>query len=96
MTNLWSWLTANLFVPVAKGAAAFWTEVLAPAGASIERWATAHAHWAYDWMEFCFKIFKLKFSIRVASYALMIPIAILAIVFGVAGGRRRKRRGRRS
>lgn len=97
LEQLWNLLLNNVFYPIASAASGFWTNAVIPFWNSISGWISARIPALEKFSDFCMSFFKAKYSLRVASFGIMLIILIVYVPVSLvlAKGRKPERRKRK-
>lgn len=86
-----TFLEQHLINPLASAMLTFWSDVFLPLIDTVSGWILRLMPWCGKFADFVFSYFKLRFTWRLYSLMVMVPLAVI-ILFSVWLGRKYCRR----
>ena len=86
--DCWNFIYLNLLSPIGDAACGFWSNVIVPCWDSIVGWFSEKVPQLGSFANWCMSVFKFKYSMRVASFGIMLVIFIVACPIVVIKARR--------
>ena len=86
----------NLFNPLIEAANGFWSSVVMPFWNAVSGWFATNFAGVSSFGDFCLRVFKIRYTLRVASFGLMLILLLISIPVAMIGRKKRQRRRRDS
>jgi hypothetical protein len=77
--DFWNFIYLNLLSPIGDAACGFWSNVVVPCWNSIVGWFSEKIPQLGSFADWCMSFFKFKYSLRVASFGIMLVIFVFVV-----------------